>query len=103
MSLGKYQEPRKRNLTRGGVKQIWRLERYGVEGMDTPKVLYPEVHVSVRSRNRFALVSAIRLGLRRAGTSPAEIERFSREALSEQDTRRFEEICKAWVRLERPV
>jgi hypothetical protein len=107
MSLGEYQEPRKspgRNgRIEGGVKQIWRLERYGVEGMDTPNVLYPEVHVSVRSRNRFALVSAIRLGLRRAGTSPAEIERFSREALSEQDTRRFEEICKAWVRLERPV
>jgi hypothetical protein len=56
----------------------------------------------VRSRNRFALVSAIRLGLRRAGTAPAEIERFSREALSEQDTRRFEAICDAWVRLERP-
>jgi len=63
---------------------------------------YPEVHVSVRSRNRYAQVSAIRLGLRRAGTSPAEIERFSREALSEQDTHRFEAICDAWVRLERP-
>ncbi len=63
---------------------------------------YPQVHVSVRSRNRFALVSAIRLGLRRAGTSPAEIERFSREALMEQDVHRFEEICDAWVRLERP-
>lgn len=73
-----------------------------LKGMDTPKVpFYPDVHVSVRSRNRFALVSAIRLGLRRAGTSPAEIERFSQEALSEQDTRRFEEICKSWVWLER--
>jgi len=71
--------------------------------MDTFRMpLYPEVHVSVRSRNRFALVSAIRLGLRRAGTSPAEIERFSREALSEQDTHRFEEICNSWVRLEQP-
>lgn len=62
---------------------------------------YPDVHVSVRSRNRFALVSAIRLGLRRAGTSPAEIDRFSQEALSEQDGRRLEEICRAWVWLER--
>lgn len=71
--------------------------------MDTPTLpFYPEVRVSVRSRNRFALVSAIRLGLRRAGTSPAEIQRFSQEALSEQDARRFEEICQAWVRLERP-
>lgn len=85
------------------MKQISILERYGVEGMDTPKVLYPDVHVSVRSRNRFALVSAIRMGLRRAGTSPAEIKRFSQEALSEQDARRFEEICNAWVRLEGPA
>jgi hypothetical protein len=74
--------------------------------MDTPtphEPFYPEVRVSVRSRNRFALVSAIRLGLRRAGTSPAEIQRFSREALLEQDARRFDEICNAWVRLERPL
>jgi len=70
--------------------------------MDTETVpFYPDVHVSVRSRNRFALVSAIRLGLRRAGTSLAEIDRFSQEALTEQDSRRFEEICKAWVWLER--
>jgi hypothetical protein len=84
------------------VKRFGRIERYEVEGMDTPKVpLYPEVHVSVRSRNRFALVSAIRLELRRAGTSPVEIERFSQEALCEKDHRRFEEICHSWVRLDR--
>jgi hypothetical protein len=64
--------------------------------------LYPQIHVALRSRNRFALVSAIRYSLRRAGTSPAEIERFSQEALSTQDTRRFEELCSHWVRMERP-
>ena len=63
---------------------------------------YPDVRVSVRSRNRFALVSAIRYGLRRAGTPPAEIERFSQEALSAQDPRRLEEICQQWVLLEQP-
>lgn len=87
----------------GRVKQNGCLARYDREEMDTPKVpLYPDVRVSVRSRNRFALVSAIRLGLRRAGTSRTEIERFSREALSEQDSHRFEEICQSWVWLERP-
>jgi hypothetical protein len=50
----------------------------------------------------YALVSAIRYGLRRAGTPPAEIERFSREALSAQDPRRLEEICQQWVLLEQP-
>jgi hypothetical protein len=62
--------------------------------------LYPEVRVSVRSRNRYALVSAIRYGLRRAGTPHAEIERFSQEALSTQDPRRLEEICQQWVLLD---
>jgi hypothetical protein len=65
--------------------------------------LYPQIHVELRSRNRFALVSAIRCGLRQAGTSHAEIERFSQEALSTQDPRRFEELCRHWVRLDRPA
>jgi hypothetical protein len=63
---------------------------------------YPDVRVSVRSRNRFALVSAIRYGLRRAGKPHDEIERFSQEALSVQDPRRLEEICQQWVLLEQP-
>ncbi|HEY7213943.1 MAG TPA: hypothetical protein VIC28_04895 [Thermoanaerobaculia bacterium] len=63
--------------------------------------LYPQIHVALRSRNRFALVSAIRYSLRQAGTSPAEIERFSQEALSTQDPRRFEELCSHWVRMDR--
>lgn len=62
--------------------------------------LYPEVRVSLRSQNRFALVSAIRHGLRRAGTPPAEIDRFSREALSQDDSRGLMELCSRWVRLE---
>lgn len=64
--------------------------------------LYPDVRVSLRSRNRFALVSAIRQGLRRAGTSQDVIERFSQEALTTQDPQRFEELCDRWVRLEHP-
>jgi hypothetical protein len=62
--------------------------------------MYPEIRVSMRSRNPFALVSAIRYGMRRAGTPPAEIERFSQEALSTEDPRHFEELCSRWVRLE---
>ena len=62
--------------------------------------MYPQIRISLRSRNRFALVSAIRQGLRRAGTSHDEIDRFSQEALSTQDPQRFEELCDRWVRLE---
>jgi hypothetical protein len=65
--------------------------------------MYPQIHVALHSRNRFALVSAIRYSLRRAGTSRAEIERFSQEALSTQDPGRFEELCSRWVQMERPV
>jgi len=64
--------------------------------------LYPEVRVALRSRNRFALVSAIRHGLRRAGTPPAEIDRFSQEAFSTQDPRGLMELCSRWVRVEGP-
>ena len=62
--------------------------------------LYPSVRISIRSRNPFALASAIRQGLRRAGTPPAEIQRFTQEALSAQDPNRFEEVCSEWVSLE---
>ncbi|HEX6903365.1 MAG TPA: hypothetical protein VF789_26850 [Thermoanaerobaculia bacterium] len=47
-------------------------------------------------------MSAIRLGLRRAGTPAAEIERFSQEALTVQDPNGFEELCSRWVRMDRP-
>ena len=62
--------------------------------------LYPQIRISLRSRNRYAVVSAIRQGLRRAGTPPAEIDRFSQEALMIQDLRRLEELCNQWVLLE---
>jgi hypothetical protein len=62
---------------------------------------YPEIHVSLKSRNRYALVSAVRQGLRRAGRPHDEIDRFSREALTaaEDDPRRVEEVCHRWVAL----
>jgi hypothetical protein len=62
--------------------------------------IYPQIQVSLRTRNRFALVSAIRHGLRRAGTPHDEIERFSQEALSTQDPHQLREICDRWVRIE---
>lgn len=65
--------------------------------------IYPEVRVNLRSRNRFALVSAIRHGLRRAGTPHEEIDRFSQEALSTQDPHRFRELCSRWVKVENPA
>jgi hypothetical protein len=62
--------------------------------------IYPDVHISLRSRNRYALVSAIRYGLRRAGKPHADIERFSQEALATHDPHRLEELCQRWVLLD---
>jgi hypothetical protein len=63
--------------------------------------LYPDIRVSIRSQNRFALVSAIRQALRRAGTATGEIDRFSQEALSTPDPRLFEDLCRRWVQIDR--
>jgi len=58
---------------------------------------YPDVQVTLRSRNRWAVVAAIRIALRRAGKERREIDRFLSEALSEEDPRAFREACRRWV------
>lgn len=61
---------------------------------------YPSVRVILRTRNPFALVSAVRLALRRAGTHPDEIDRFSQEALASENPGGMAEICNRWVKVE---
>lgn len=61
---------------------------------------YPNVQVRVRSRNPLALISAIRIGLRRAGASHREIDRFSSEALGQDDPQRVRRICHEWAAIE---
>lgn len=60
---------------------------------------FPDVQVSLHTDNRWAIASAIRQALRRAGKDPHEIERFLDEALAHEDTEGFEAICRRWVRL----
>lgn len=48
----------------------------------TDRPRYPELRVSIRSSNPLALVAAVREELRRARVEPAEIARFSDEALA---------------------
>ncbi|HEY0783192.1 MAG TPA: hypothetical protein VGE98_12100 [Thermoanaerobaculia bacterium] len=67
------------------------------------KPLYPTVRVTLRSRNRFAWVSAIRSALRRSGIAHDEIERFTRVALLTGNRRRFEEFCRLWVQVDGPA
>ena len=61
---------------------------------------YPNVHVKVRSRNPLALISAIRIGLRQAGASHTEINRFSNEALEQDDPTSVQRVCQKWAAIE---
>jgi hypothetical protein len=58
---------------------------------------FPDVQVTLRSRNRWAVAAAIRLALRRAGKDRREIDRFVAAALAEDDPRALQELCRTWV------
>jgi hypothetical protein len=64
---------------------------------------FPEVHVTLRTDNRWAVASAIRQALRRAGTDRAEIDRFVAEAMAAiavNDPEPFQRVCRRWVEFE---
>lgn len=68
---------------------------------------FPEVHVTLRSDNRWAVASAIRQALRQAGKDRAEIERFNAEAMAAMaamdagdDPRVFRDVCRRWVQIQ---
>ena len=61
----------------------------------TPR--YPEIRVRLRSRNPYALISAVRLALRQAHVEEAEVVRFTEQALEVEEPRRMREICASWA------
>lgn len=65
---------------------------------------YPQIHVSVRSANPLAVISAVRGELRRAGAEPEEIDRFSREAFAaSRDPVGLRDVVRAWALVESPI
>ena len=58
---------------------------------------YPEIHVRLRSRNPYALISAVRLALRQAKVEEAEVKRFTAQALEVEEPRRMREVCDSWA------
>lgn len=64
---------------------------------------YPQIRVRTRSRNPFALVAAIREGLRRAHAGDEEIRRFSRQALAVGEPARIREVCRNWAVVDRSL
>ncbi len=61
---------------------------------------YPEIHVTVHSRNPCALIGAVRLALRRAGVDRDEIRTFSNEAFGSGDDDIVREVCGRWTNVE---
>ncbi|MEM7585913.1 MAG: hypothetical protein AAF560_21165 [Acidobacteriota bacterium] len=61
---------------------------------------YPDIRVRLRSNNPFALVSAVRLALRRSDVDPYEIERFTEQALEHEEPRKMRQICSDWASVE---
>jgi hypothetical protein len=68
--------------------------------MDEVSPLYPAARVRVRSPNPMALVSAVRLALRRAGADHDEIDRFTEEALAAGDPSEIRRSARRWVPLD---
>ncbi len=58
---------------------------------------YPEIRVRLHSSNPFALISAVRLALRRSRVQAGEIDRFTEEALSSEEPRHMRRVCADWA------
>jgi len=59
---------------------------------------YPELSVSVRSSNPFALVAGVREELRRAGAGREEIAGFTEDALAPpRDLEHALEVARHWI------
>jgi hypothetical protein len=65
-----------------------------------PAPQFPDLHVTVRSRNRWAVAAAIRQAMRRAGKDRREIDRFVTEALETENPDRLRDVCRRWVDLQ---
>lgn len=58
---------------------------------------YPDIHVRLRSSNPFALISAVRLALRKSHIDQIEINRFTEEALDCEEPQQMRRVCEDWA------
>ncbi len=54
---------------------------------------YPQISVTVHSRNPCALIGAVRMALRQAGVDRDEIRTFSSEAFESPTEDRVRQVC----------
>ncbi len=58
---------------------------------------YPEIHIRLHSDNPFALISAVRMALRKSRIAKGEIDRFTEEALRVEEPQRMRQVCNDWA------
>jgi SOS response regulatory protein OraA/RecX len=74
------------------------LQEYGLLDQPVGKMVrYPQIRISLRTRNPLVLVAEVRQELRRAGVDRDEIHRFSEEALAGKNLQKAREVCNTWV------
>lgn len=61
---------------------------------------YPDIHVRLASRNPFALVSAVRLALRKSQVEEDEVRRFTDEAMANEEPEHMVDVCTSWAEVE---
>jgi hypothetical protein len=76
-------------------------ERRSRQASDAPR--YPDVHVTLRSTNPYAVVSAVRHALRRSRVDQSEVARFSDEAFETEEPQRMRAVCDSWADVELKV
>lgn len=64
----------------------------------TPR--YPEIQITLHSRNPCALIGAVRQALREAGIDREEIRSFSRQAFESSSEANVRQVCGEWAQVE---
>ena len=64
----------------------------------TPR--YPQIQVTLHSRNPCALIGAVRQALREAGVEREEIRSFSRQAFESSNEVTVHQVCSEWTHVD---
>lgn len=66
-----------------------------LDGLSVPH--YPDIRVSTESSNSWVLVARVRQALRRKRAPQSEIDRFTAQALKNDDPSWQTRVCQDWV------
>lgn len=66
---------------------------------DFQKPKYRDIRVRTRNSNPLVLVAEVRQALRHARVRQSEIDRFTAQALANEDPDWRTEVCQTWVRV----